>query len=192
MKKILIILGHPDSDSYCGAIAKTYEEAARSKGAEVNRLFLGDMQFQLNLAHGYKKRTELEADLVQAQQLIKWADHLVFVYPTWWGTMPALLKGFIDRTFLPGFAFSYRKNSSLWDKLLTGKTARLLVTMDTPIWYYAFVYKNAGHQIMKNNILAFCGIKPVRVLSLGSVKMASEERKKKWLQKVRVLGEKMI
>ena len=83
--------------------------------------------------------------LQAAQAQIAWAGHLVWVYPTWWGAMPALLKGFIDRVFLPGFAFKHHQGSSRWDKLLAGRSAELLVTMDTPPWYYRWVQRGPGH-----------------------------------------------
>lgn len=189
MKKILIINGHPDKESLCAQFARNYFEGAVSSGADSKLVHLSDLDFNLNLQHGYHKRTELEPDLVKVRQDILDAAHLVFVYPTWWGTYPALLKGFIDRVFLPKFAFQYRENSLLWDKLLSGRSARLIVTMDTPKWYYALVYRNPGHHSMKKGILEFCGIKPVRISSFGPVKTANEARRKQWIDKVRKLGE---
>ena len=91
---------------------------------------------QTDSALGYAQIQPLEPDLLDAQASITWAQHLVWVYPIWWGGLPALLKGFLDRIFLPGFAFKYRPNSALWDRLLTGRSAELLVTMDSPPWYY--------------------------------------------------------
>jgi len=96
------------------------------------------------------------------------------VYPIWWGTYPALLKAFIDRVFLPGFAFKYKPDSMFWDKLLKGKTARLIVTMDAPKWYYALVYRSAGHIALKKATLEFCGVKPVTTSTFGSVKSSSD------------------
>lgn len=107
------------------------------------------------------------------------------------GTMPAILKGFIDRIFLPGFAFKYRNHSSLWDKLLKGKTAHLIVTSDTPSWYNKLIYRSAGHSVMKRNILQFCGITPVRITEVGPVKPSSEQQRAKWLNKVQRLGSKL-
>ncbi|WP_281883753.1 NAD(P)H-dependent oxidoreductase [Paenibacillus sp. YYML68] len=185
---ILIINGHPDQSSFCAALTASYMEGAASGGAKVRRLDVGQLAFDPNLKHGYSQRTELEPDLVQAQELIRWADHLVFVYPTWWGTPPAILKGFIDRVFLPGFAFKHREGSLLWDKLLSGKSARLIVTSDTPAWYDRFIYKNAGHSIMKRNILGFCGVKPVRVTPIGPVRPSTEAHRAKWLSEVKALG----
>ncbi|GBG12373.1 NADPH:quinone reductase [Paenibacillus agaridevorans] len=188
---ILIINGHPDSASFNAALADAYATGALGSGAQVRRLNLAELAFNPILSFGYRKRTELEPDLIRAQELIRWAHHLVFVYPTWWGAMPALLKGFIDRVFLPGFAFKYRENSALWDKLLVGRTAHLLVTMDTPSWYNRLVYRNAGHIVMKKNILKFCGINPVRITELTPIKPSTPEQRAKWLKKAKTLGEKM-
>ncbi|MCR2806402.1 NAD(P)H-dependent oxidoreductase [Paenibacillus soyae] len=189
--KIVIINGHPDPHSYCAALAGAYREGALSRGAEVKTIDLSEIGFNPNLKYGFRQRTELEADLLEAQRLIKWADHLVFVYPTWWGSMPAVLKGFIDRVFLPGFAFKYRENSSLWDKLLSDRTAHLIVTMDTPSWYNRWIYKHAGHNVMKRNILKFCGIKPIRLTEIGPVKPSTQEQRAKWLDRIHRLGSKL-
>lgn len=191
MKKILIIMGHPNKETLCGSLAESYKKGALKSGAEVREIFVSDLKFDPILHLGYKEIQDLEPDLVDAQELIKWAEHLVFVYPTWWATMPALLKGFIDRTFLPGFAFKYRENSSFWDKFLIGKTARLIITMDAPAWYNFLFYGNAGQKAMKRATLGFCGIKPVKVTTIGSVKMLKAEKVTSWLTKMEKLGESL-
>jgi putative NADPH-quinone reductase len=150
-----------------------------------------DLEFSPILKYGYRKKTKLETDLINVQNDILESDHLVFVYPTWWGTQPALLKGFIDRVFLPKFAFRYRENSLLWDKLLKGKTGRLIVTMDTPKWYYNLVYKRPGHNSMKKGILGFCGIKPVKIITLSPIKSSNESKRQKWLKQIEKIGQKM-
>ncbi|NQF14720.1 NAD(P)H-dependent oxidoreductase [Brevibacillus sp. HB1.3] len=188
---ILVIIGHPDPESYCSALAHAYMQGAEGKDAQIRTIDLSQIAFDPNLKYGYRKRTELEDDLKEAQDLIRWADHLVIVYPTWWGTMPAILKGFFDRVLLPGFAYKYREGSPLWDKLLTGKTAHVIVTMDTPSWYNRLIYWQAGHLVMKRNILKFCGIKPVRVTEISGVNASAEEKRKKWLEKVKQLGERL-
>lgn len=190
MNNILIINGHPDSESFCTALAQSYKEGALGGGSNCQLLNLTDLHFDPVLRYGYRKRTELEPDLLKAQEQIKLADHLVFIYPTWWGTPPALLKGFIDRTFLPGFAFKYKEDSIFWDKLLEGKTARLIVTMDAPHWYYKLIYRSPGHNAMKKMVLEFSGVKPVRITTLASVKTASEAKRSKWLKQVKQIGSK--
>ena len=149
---------------------------------------LRDLNFNPILASGYRMRTELEPDLLKVQQQIKDCDHLVLVYPNWWSTYPALLKGFVDRVFLPGFAFTYRENSPLWNKLLKGKSARMIVTMDTPGWYYYLINRSPGHNSMKRGILEFCGISPVKITSFHMLRSSGEKSRNKWISMVERLG----
>lgn len=187
---ILVISGHPTGDSLSAEMARRYAASAQGAGAVVRTLELGGLQFDPVLRAGYRGGQPLEGDLLAAQQAIAWANHLVWAYPTWWGAMPALLKGFIDRVFLPGFAFKYREGSSLWDRLLAGRSAELLVTMDSPPWYYRWVQKQPGHQQMKKTVLEFSGIRPVRVHSFGPVRGSSAQQRERWLARVQALGER--
>ncbi|MEJ7676773.1 MAG: NAD(P)H-dependent oxidoreductase [Segetibacter sp.] len=104
-KKILIISGHPDKESFNFGLSEAYKKGAISSGVDIKEIVVRDLEFNPNLQFGYRKRTELEPDLIDAKEKIKWAEHLVWIYPVWWGSIPAILKGFIDRVFLPGFAF---------------------------------------------------------------------------------------
>lgn len=184
MKKILIINGHPDHESFNAALVSSYQKSAVDAGNEVKTIELRLLHFSPNLEFGYRQRTELEPDLVQARELILWAEHIVWVYPVWWGSLPAILKGFIDRTFLPGFAFQKRENSVWWDKLLTGRSAHIICTMDMPPWYYALVYGKPSTRAMKNLTLEFCGIKPVKVTSIGPIRLSSSTFREKWLKRI--------
>jgi NAD(P)H dehydrogenase (quinone) len=188
IKKILIINGHPDKESFCFALAESYRKGAERSGTACKVINLIDLKFDPILTYGYRKISELEPDLIQAQKDILGANHLVFVYPNWWSTYPALLKGFIDRVFLPNFAFKYHEKGPFWDKLLIGKTSRLIVTMDTPWWYYWLINRNAGHNSMKIGILKFSGIKPVKISSFGPIKSSDENKRKLWLDMVEELG----
>jgi NAD(P)H dehydrogenase (quinone) len=183
-KNITVILGHPDASSFCHAIAEKYAASARAAGHSVRLFKLGEIAFDPVLRHGYREQQELEPALVEIREAISWAQHLVFVYPIWWGSMPAILKGMFDRILLPGYAFRYRKDSSWWDRLLAGRSAHAIVTMDTPPWYYRLVYTMPGHHQMKKTILEFCGIKPVQITSFGPVRTASEAQRSKWLMKI--------
>lgn len=187
-KRILMILGTPKGNSFCHALGEAYAQGARSKGHVVRQLKLGEMSYDPVLRDGYEQSQTLEPDLLEAQRQIHWAEHLVFVYPVWWGGIPALLKGFFDRTFLPGFAFKYRNRSQLWDKLLTGRTADLLVTMDTPPWYFRWIYGAPGHRQMTRTILGFSGIKTRRLAEFAPVRPSSEEQRQSWLRRAETLG----
>lgn len=184
-KNILVVLGHPSPKSFCGAIADTYAQSAKDNGAEVKTLKLGEIKFDPVLWNGYNEIQELEPGLIESQQLIKWANHIVFVYPNWWGTIPALLKGFFDRVFLPGFAFKFGASPAKWDKLLQGRTAELIVTMDTPVWFYRWIYKKPGHNEMKKSILGFCGIKVHKTTEFSPITQSTKEQREKWLARVK-------
>ena len=188
-KNILVILGHPDTNSFCGSLTRAYIDSAKVSGSEVRELQLGELKFDPILWNGYNKIQELEPDLAKAQELIQWSNHIVFVYPNWWGAMPALMKGFFDRVFLPGFAFKYREGSAP-DKLLSGRTAHLMVTMDTPAWYYRWIYRRPGHNEMKRTILEFCGIKVVKISEFAPIKDSSQQQREKWIAIAKDLGSK--
>lgn len=182
----LIINGHPGSNSFSGKLVQVYANSAIQAGKKVEVLHLNKLRFNENLTAGYE--SVLEPDLVEAQKLIQWAEHLVFVYPTWWWTMPAILKGFIDRVFLPGFAFQYEKGNSLPEKLLKGKTAMLVVTMDSPKWYYKWWMGNAGHVMMKRGVLAFCGIKTTATITIDRYRELTPARRERWIKKIERLA----
>ena len=186
VQKVLVILGHPRVDSFCGALAQAYVDGAREAGLEVDRLDLTELAFDPHVRLPSPRDQVLEDDLARAQRLILWADHLVFVYPAWWGTMPALLKGFLDRVLTPGFAFEAEaEDPSTWTKLLKGRTAHLLVTMDTPPWVYRLVYRQPGHQAMRRATLGFCGIGPTFISTFGPVRPASPETRRRWVEQAR-------
>lgn len=189
-KKILLINGHPDKNSFCYAISEAYIKGAKRAGLDIKVIHICDLNFNPNLQYGYQKRTDLEKDLLDAQEMIKWANHLVWVYPVWWASYPAIMKGFLDRTFLPGFAFAKRENSVWWDKLLINKSARIISTLDQPSWYYWLVYRQPSTNAMKKLTLEFCGIKPVRVTTIGPIRLSKESYRKNWLEKIETLGYK--
>ncbi|SMO76778.1 Putative NADPH-quinone reductase (modulator of drug activity B) [Chryseobacterium rhizoplanae] len=190
MKKIAIINGHPNQDSFNFGIAEAYREGARETGAEVKEIVIRELKFNPNLQFGYQKRMELEPDLVKAWETIQWANHLVWVHPVWWGGFPALMKGFIDRLFLPGLAYKYRENSVWWDKLLKGKTAHIITTLDQPGWYYRLFFGRPSVNQLKKSILEYCGVKPVKLTYIGIIRDSKDEQRVQWLRKVKELGKK--
>jgi len=186
--KIYILLGHPDKDTYCGAIADHYEKGAKLAGHEVVRSNIGDLKFDPILHKGYKVIQELEPDLKKVQENFKWADHIVIIYPNWFISLPALLKGLFDRMWLPGFAYHFHPHSLRWHKLLKGKTARVIITMDGyPILERIFMgdYTNE----ISKGILGFAGIS-VNVSKIGPLKIYSDVKKKDILEHIKVWGEK--
>lgn len=190
MKKIAIINGHPNQDSFNFGIAEAYKTGAVETGAEVKEIVIRELKFNPNLQFGYQKRMELEPDLMKAWETIQWADHLVWVHPVWWGGFPALMKGFIDRLFLPGLAYKFRENSVWWDKLLKGKTAHIITTLDQPGWYYRLFFGRPSVNQLKKSILEYCGVKPVKLTYIGIIRNSKDEQRVQWLRKVKELGKK--
>jgi NAD(P)H dehydrogenase (quinone) len=185
---VLIVSCNPAISSFDRALAVAYYEGAISTGASVHLLELSSLEFDPILHKGYKVPQPLEQDLVRAQDLIKNANHIVFVYPSWWGSMPALLKGFIDRVFLPGFAFKYHPNDILWDKYLKGKTARIILTMDAPGIWNRIMYHRSNIYALKVATLQFCGIRPVHVTTFSRIRFSTHKNRMKWLDRVKNLG----
>ncbi|MDY8136125.1 NAD(P)H-dependent oxidoreductase [Aquimarina sp. 2201CG5-10] len=189
MKKIVIINGHPDKESFSFGLSESYKKGIQKSRAKIEEITIRELNFNPNLQFGYRKRTELEPDLLKAQEKLKWADHLVWIYPIWWGSVPAIMKGFLDRVLLPGFAFKKRENSLWWDTYFSGKTARIICTLDQPAWYYKWFYRNPSHNAMKKLTLNFIGIKKVQITTIGPIRLSKEKFREKWLKKVERLGQ---
>lgn len=195
MKKIFLLLGHPDNVGMCTDIADTYEKTAREAGHTVERMNIGDMQFDPILHRGYRAMQELEPDLLRFQRLIQEADHFVIVYPVWWVGMPALLKGLFDRAWLPGSAFRYIKTKAgkrtiFWHRLFKGKTARIFMTSGTQPLMVRFLPGNVNAQL-RWGILWFAGFK-VRTDWFGPAEDVPEGTKARWLKRVSTLAQSGI
>lgn len=191
-KKILIINGHPDPQSFNWALSDAYAQGAIEGNATIQTINIQSLNFNPNLAFGYRQKTILEPDLEEAIAKIKWCEHIVWAYPVWWYGYPALMKGFIDRVFLPGITFKYEPGKVAFPKkLLKGKTAHIICTADTPRWYSKLVMKSPSIRQLKKGTLEFCGVKPVKVTYIGPIKDSKKEARQKWLAKVRKMGKQL-
>ena len=182
-KKILVLLGHPNKESTSGYLANEYERGAREVGHDVKRTNIGDLNFDPILHKGYREIQALEPDLLSLQEEIRWAEHIAIFYPNWWGAMPALMKGMIDRMWLPGFGFRFNKDGFGWMKLLKGRSSRVVVTMDTHPFLARILFGDTSNEI-KKCVLEFSGISPVSLTRIGPVKTMSERKKKYWMEKI--------
>lgn len=187
MKKIFILMGNPSTDSYSGRLANEYEAGAKDAGHEVRRVNVSDMQFDPILHNGYNDIQELEPSLIDVQESINWADHVVIIYPNWWCTMPAVLKGIFDRAWLPGFAFNFNKETKKLIQRLKGKTGRVIIVAGTHspfmTWWRFGDYTNE----IAHGILGFAGIK-TKVTAFGPSNKVAPAVLDKWAVKVRKLG----
>jgi putative NADPH-quinone reductase len=190
-KKILVLLGNPDANTFTGRVADRYEHAARDAGHEVRRVNIGELHFDPILHEGYKTIQALEPDLVALQDTIRWADHIMIAYPNWWCTMPAILKGMFDRMWLPGFAFNFDKVTKKLTKRLSGKTARVIIVAGThspfKTWWKFGDYTNE----IQYGILDFAGIK-TKVTAYGPCDHVDDQCREQWMDEVDELGRKGI
>jgi len=186
-KKIFILLGHPDTETFSGALATQYETSAKNAGHDVKRLNIGELHFDPILHMGYKQIQQLEPDLVTVQETIRWADHFVVVYPNWWCTMPAILKGMFDRMWLPGFAFNFDKQTKKLIKRLKGKTARVIIVSGThsplAMWFKFGDFTNE----ISRGILGFSGME-VSVSAFGPCEKCSDSDRSKWMKQIENLA----
>lgn len=181
----LLILAHPDKRGFGGALADAYVAGLQAQGCEVEVLHLPALAFEATPAG---RPPELEPDLAQARDAILRAQHLVLVYPTWFGGMPARLKGFFERAFGNDFAFKFKPGSLLPESYLGGRSADVLVTMDTPPWAYRWLLGAPGHKQVRHAILGPAGIKPIRILSFGPLRSSSDGQRKRWLAQAQERG----
>jgi NAD(P)H dehydrogenase (quinone) len=187
-KKVFILLGHPDTDSLNRTLADEYQKGSEEAGHEVRRMNIGDLKFDPILHNGYRVIQELEPDLVSFQENVKWCDHFVIFYPSWWSSMPALLKGLIDRAWLPGFAFRFKSDIS-WEKLLKGRSATMIVTSDTAPIIQRILFGDTTNEL-KKGILGFAGFSPIKVRKFGYLKHFGINRRMLLQKKAYNLGQK--
>ena len=188
-KRILVLNGNPKQTSYSAELAEAYLSTSQQHN-DVRLMSLHDMDFDSNLINGYDQIQPLEADLESFQKALTWAEHVVIISPVWWGGIPAKLKGLFDRTILPGFAFKYHEGKSIPEKLLAGRTADIVLTMDTPPFFYRWFQGNPAYKQLKNTTLAFCGFKKISATYIGPVINSSEKQRAKWQDVVTKMGAK--
>lgn len=183
---LLVIDGHPDPDSLCAALVREYADAARDAGARVEVLPLRDLDFDPHLRRGLRDH-RAEPDILRARTLLVEADHVVVVSPVWWGSVPALLKGFFDRTLERGWAYRYRDNG-LPQGLLSGRSGRVVITTDSPGVYLRWIKGDTTMRQIRRSTLRFCGLRPVDVTRFGPVHGSTDRRRAGWLREIRAVA----
>jgi putative NADPH-quinone reductase len=169
-KHILVIDAHPDPapDHFVHALAVQYAAAAGGAGHLVQVVRLSELKFPW-LRNAQEFAAQPPGMVGSQQQHFSWAHHVVIIYPLWLGSMPALLKAYLEQVMRPGFAFAYGRKNGLPRKLMMGKSARIVVTMGMPSLFYKLYYRSHSVRSLARNILGFVGFKPVRVSLIGNV-----------------------
>jgi putative NADPH-quinone reductase len=191
-RKILVINGHPDSrpQRFCAALASTYADAAGKAGHEVRRIDVGALSFPLLTRNEDFSRPSDNPDIVRAQDDIRWAEHLAFVFPLWLGAAPALLKGFLEMVARGGFGFDTGAAGSP-HRGLKKKSARLIVTMGMPASAFRLIFGGFGVRAFERGILRLAGAWPVHKTYCGAIEL-SENHRASCLKTVAALGERGV
>jgi putative NADPH-quinone reductase len=189
-KRIAIIQGHPDANGshFCNSLADAYASGARGEGHEVRIIDVARIDFPLLRTQEQFQKESPCADIKDAQETIRWADHLVFCYPLWLGSLPALLKGFLEQVFREGFAMKVSANGRSWTRLLKGKSARIVVTMGMPALVYRWYFGAHGLKSLERSVLSFAGIGPIRESLIGMVESRGTRYHGRWLIRMQALG----
>jgi putative NADPH-quinone reductase len=188
-KRILLINGHPDTSPHLiHALADAYAAGASEQLHEVRRLDVATLDFPLLRSAQDWQQGKVPPGLVQAQTLIGWAEHVVIFFPLWLGDMPALLKGFLEQVARPGFAFVADQGNPFGRKGLSGKSARVVVTMGMPAAVYRLIYRAHSVRSLERNILGFVGFAPVHETLIGSVDKLGTKGVAKTCQQLHDLG----
>lgn len=187
-KRIAVIQGHPDpaGDHLLNAMADAYAGAATSAGHQVRRIEVAKLDFPLLRTQSDFEAGQLPPTLVQPRDDMRWAEHWVFLFPLWHGTMPALFKGFLEHIFRPGFAMEY-KEKGFPRRLLAGRSARIVVSMGMPVMLYRWYFGAFGLRGFERSVLSFAGIKPIRE-SLFGLTFADDRKRAGWLEDLRRHG----
>lgn len=192
-KRITVIQGHPDpaGGHLCHALADVYASGAAEAGHSVARIDVAHLDFPLLRSQADFEKGTLPSSLLLAREALVNADHYAIFFPLWLGTMPALVKAFFEQLARPGIAFEYRDKGRP-RKLLSGRSARLVVTMGMPALFYRLVYRARGIRSLEQGVLNFVGIKPVRESLFGMVEAAGDAKRKRWLASMKELGRRAI
>jgi putative NADPH-quinone reductase len=188
-RRIVIIQGHPDPAArhLCHALADAYAQGAATAGNAVTRVELAKLDIPLLRSQLEFETGSLPPSLNTARDAIVSADHIVLVFPLWLGTMPALVKAFFEQVMRPGVAFAYQR-AGMPQKLLRGRSARVIVTMGMPALAYRYFFFSHAMRALNRNILGFVGIKPIRTTFFGMVAEAAEVKRHRWIDYVQKLG----
>ena len=186
--KVLVINGHPDGDParLCAALAEAYARGVREAGHMVETISVASLDIPYLRTQQEFEQGGIPKPLAEAGEAVRRAEHVVIVFPLWLGTMPALLKSFLEQVMRPGLAFEYGKKGP--ETLLSGRSARLVVTMGMPAFVYRLYFLSHGVAGLRRSVLRFAGFKPVRTTLFGMVTAVKDERRRAWLEKMRSLG----
>jgi NAD(P)H dehydrogenase (quinone) len=185
----LIITAHPSEKGFTHKIARRYMDTKIKNGntAQILDLYKVESMPFFNFESMKDENSKHYQLRKEMQKLVTEADELVFVHPMWWGTMPAIMKNWIDNVFTSGF--SHKNIDGKIAKLLEGKSARVFVTSSASALIYNFI-ANPYKTIWGIITFGFVGIKTKSIDLLGNMDKRTEKDEENFLNKVEKLASK--
>lgn len=169
MANTLIVYVHPAQRSYNRAILDRLLVALASRGDRVDLCDLHAERFDPLMTEDELYEGPTPTDVQRAQARVLAAERLYFVYPTWWWTPPAMLKGWLERVICLGFAFRYDIASRGYVGLLTGRSAVIVSTGSSDPAVYESDWQRGAHRDFVAEVLKVAGIQVTRHLALTNV-----------------------
>jgi putative NADPH-quinone reductase len=190
VSRILIVQGHPDRHRghLCHLLAQAYADGAAGAGHEVELIEPAHLRFPLLSSRAEWEHGTLPPQLAAAQDAIRRAEHLLFVYPLWLGDMPAMLKGFLEQVARPGMFVSLDGSGVSPTRVLQGRSARVVVSTGMPGPVYRWLSGAHSLKLMRRDILGQAGASPVRSTVVGGASRMSQEQVARWRKRLHWLG----
>jgi putative NADPH-quinone reductase len=187
--RTVIVFNHPYEESYCNAILESVTKGLEKSTHEVDVINLDKDQFDPRMTSAdlkaFVEHTAVDPQVIDYQERIRTADHLIFIFPIWWDIMPATTKGFIDRVLSPGLAYDHHpRGFGLVPLLKNLKSIILITTMNKPAIMYSVLIGNLIRKVMVKSVFKTMGYKNVNWISFTSVKRVSHEKRVKWLNEL--------
>lgn len=184
--KIVIVFNHPYEKSYCNAILNSVSKGLQKDNHEIDLMHLDNDGFNPVMSKedllAFVKHEPIDSQVIDYNERLKKADHLIFIFPIWWDLMPATTKGFIDRVLSPGVVYDHHpRGYGLIPLLKNLKGVTIITTMNKPKWMYSLIVGNLIRKAMIKSVFHTMGYKNINWISFASVKSVSQEKRVKWL-----------
>lgn len=187
--RTVIVFNHPYEGSYCNAILNAVTNGLQKSNCEIDLMHLDNDGFNPVMSKAdlkaFLKHKPIDRQVIDYNERLKKADHLIFIFPIWWDLMPATTKGFVDRVLSPGVVYNHHpRGFGLVPLLINLKSVTIITTMNKPKIMYSLLIGNIIRKAMLRSVFKTMGYKNLNWISFTSVKSVSQEKRVKWLMDI--------
>jgi putative NADPH-quinone reductase len=181
-----IVFNHPNDGSYCNAILNAVTKGLQKANHEIDLMHLDNDGFNPIMSKAdlkaFVERKPVDPQVMDYNERLKKADHLIFIFPIWWDLMPATTKGFVDRVLYPGVVYDHHpRGFGLRPLLKNLKGITIITTMNIPNIMYSLLIGNLIRKAMLKSVFKTMGYKNLHWINFTSVKSVSQKKRIKWL-----------